>query len=244
MVFCLGAAAGSFLNSCAWRIPRNKPFILARSACTECNHLLGVRDLIPIVSFLLLRGRCRYCRTKISLRYPLVELVSGLVCLAVVFIYGFSPSCVINLVLAGILLTATLIDLDWLYVPNELVLFGFICGIILSCKFGIPLRTLTLGFLAGILPMLTIYLASRGGMGAGDVKLSGMMGVFLGWKLTTIALFLSFLGGAAVGLILIVSGKKGRKDAVPFVPFLALGGIISLLWGQNIIYWYLALSGL
>jgi hypothetical protein len=139
LVFLFGAAAGSFLNVCAWRIPQKEPFILGRSLCPQCKHPLGARDLIPLFSFIRLRGRCRYCHGRISLRYPLVELVSGFLCVAVVWVHGFSFLAVVNLVLVGILLTAALIDLEWLYVPNRLVLFGLICGTILSFRFGVPL---------------------------------------------------------------------------------------------------------
>jgi leader peptidase (prepilin peptidase)/N-methyltransferase len=244
LVFLFGTAAGSFLNLCALRIPQKEPFILGRSLCPRCKHLLGARDLIPLFSFIRLRGRCRYCHGRISLRYPLVELVSGFLCVAVVWVHGFSFLAVVNLVLIGILLTAALIDLEWLYVPNRLVLFGFICGTILSFRFGIPLGVPVFGAFMGTVPMLAIYLISRGGMGAGDVKLSGMIGVFLGWRLTVLALFLSFLSGAVIGLGLVIIRKKGRKDAIPFVPFLAFGAVVASLWGGNIINWYLTFSGL
>ena len=244
LIFLFGAAVGSFLNVCAWRIPQKEPFILGRSLCPQCKHPLGARDLIPLFSFICLQGRCRYCHEKISLRYPLVELISGFLFVAVVLVHGFSFLAVVNLVLVGILLTAALIDLEWLYVPNRLVFFGLICGTILSFRFGVPIGASVFGAFMGTVPMLAIYLVSRGGMGAGDVKLSGMIGVFLGWRLTALALFLSFLSGAVVGMGLVIIGKKGRKDAIPFVPFLAFGAVVASLWGIDIINWYLTFSGL
>ena len=241
LIFLFGAAVGSFLNVCAWRIPQKEPFILGRSLCPQCKHPLGARDLIPLFSFICLR-KVQVLPRKISLRYPLVELISGFLS-AVVLVHGFSFLAVVNLVLVGILLTAALIDLNGCMSPTDW-LFGLICGTILSFRFGVPIGALVFGAFMGTVPMLAIYLVSRGGMGAGDVKLSGMIGVFLGWRLTALALFLSFLSGAVVGMGLVIIGKKGRKDAIPFVPFLAFGAVVASLWGIDIINWYLTFSGL
>lgn len=245
IMFLLGTAVGSFLNLCGLRIPQRKKIVYDRSACPECGHILGVLDIIPLVSYVGLRGRCRYCREIISFRYPLVELFNGGLFVAVFSVYGLQPVTVIYLFMASILLIAALIDFDHMYIPNELVAFGLISGTVINLLFGTSSLTGTaLGLIAGVFPLAGIFLVSRGGMGAGDVKLGGVLGVFLGWKLTLVALFLSFLLGAAAGTILMVTSKKSRKDAIPFGPFLALGGIASSLWGWMIIDWYTGLMWL
>lgn len=244
-VFMFGAMIGSFLNLCACRIPKQKPFIISRSVCPQCDHVLGAPDLIPILSFLLLQGRCRYCRGKIPIRYLGMELLTGVLFAAVLSVSGFAPRSAIHLTMIGILLVAALIDMESLYIPNGLVLFGIISGLILNLVTGTATFSGTaLGFLGGGIPMFTLYLLSRGGMGAGDVKLGAMMGLFLGWKLVLVGLFLSFFSGSLVGILLLVTGKKGRKDAIPFAPYLAFGGTASALWGMSLINWYLSLSGI
>jgi len=242
ITFILGTAIGSFLNLCALRMPQRKKIVNDRSACPECGHVLGVPDLIPVLSYLGLRGRCRYCRKRISFRYPLVELFTGGLFAAVFSVYGLQPVTIVYLFMASILLIAALIDLDHMYIPNELVVFGLISGTVINPLFGTgSLTGLALGFIAGAFPLAGVYLVSRGGMGAGDVKLGGVLGVFLGWQLTLVALFLSFLSGAAAGIMLMVSGQKSRKDAISFGPFLALGGIAASLWGWPVIEWYIGL---
>ena len=235
----LGLAVGSFLNTCAWRLPQQKTIINDRSACPRCQHLLGALDLIPLLSFLCLKGRCKYCREKIALRYPLMELLTGTLFAAIFIYHGFHPISLVYLVMAGFLLVAALIDLEHFYIPNRLIAWGLVSGTLLRLLLGTGSMTfMVLGFITGCLPMLAVYLVSRGGMGAGDVKLSALMGVFLGWKLALAALFLAFLLGAVTGVLLLASGLKGRKDPIPFGPFLAFGGIGASLWGLKIIGWY------
>jgi len=243
MVFLFGAIVGSFLNLCALRIPKGEPIVVGRSVCPQCKHVLGATDLIPILSYILLRGKCRYCRQRISFRYVGTELISGLLFTAVFAAYGFTVYSVIYTLLTGILLVAALIDLEHMYIPNGLILFGLTVGTTVTLFLGSAHpKSIILGFLAGGVPMTAIYLLSRGGMGAGDVKLGAVLGVFLGWKLALAGLFLSFLSASVVGLLLIFSGKKTRKDALPFAPFLAAGGFAAALWGTQLINCYLTLG--
>lgn len=241
MMFISGAFIGSFLNVCALRIPQKKTFVNDRSACPRCGHMLGAMDLIPILSFAGLRGRCRYCRENISSRYLLTELLTGGIFASIYSVYGFQPVTLVYLLLASTLMIIALIDFSHLYIPNQLVVFGLVSGSLLHIllKTG-GLKFLVLGLIAGGFPLLAVYVISRGGMGAGDVKLGAMMGIFLGWKLALAALFFGFLTGAIIGVLLLAAGIKGRKDAIPFGPFLAFGGVAASLWGGSLINWYLA----
>lgn len=243
--FVLGAAAGSFLNLCAYRIPKKEPFIFGRSMCPLCMHVLGACDLVPVLSFMWLKGRCRYCYAKISLRYPLVELFLGFIFVLVVSKYGFIFLAVFKLAMINILVIASLIDFDHLYIPNELIVIGMICSIILNGLFSVmPFKVMAQGFLVGGLLMYVVYFFGKGGMGAGDVKLSAMFGMYLGPKFTVIALFFGFLSGSIIGVLLILLRKKGRKDVIPFAPFLTFGCIVSSLWGLEIGSWYQKIWGL
>ena len=244
-LFLLGATIGSFINLCALRIPNKEPICIDRSACPQCKHVLGAKDLIPIFSFLILKGACRYCQGQISWRYFGVEVLTGLLFVATNLVYGITPAAGVYLVMTAILLVAALIDLVYFYIPNRLVLLGLITGILLTLFFvDRTFTSLALGCLMGGVPMLGVYIVSQGGMGAGDVKLSTMLGVFLGWRLTLVALFLGFLSGAVVGTTLLATGRNARKDPIPFGPFLAFGAIVASLYGSAMIDLYLKLSGL
>ena len=244
-VFSLGAVVGSFLNLCAYRIPLQEPIVFGRSVCPQCKHILGALDLIPILSFALLLGRCRHCSQNISFRYVGTECLSGLLFVVLFNTYGLTTLFLTYLSLTGILLVAAFIDIDYLYVPNSLIIFGLIAGSLLKLvSHSGTFSGTVVGFLAGGLPLLAVYLISHGGMGGGDVKLGAVLGVFLGWKLVFLGLFLSFLSGSIVGLLLILSGKKSRKDALPFAPFLAIGGFAAAAWGAELLSWYAVVSGL
>jgi len=237
--FVAGLVLGSFYNVCIYRIPRRKSIVAPPSYCPGCGHPLGPAELVPLFSFLLQRGRCRHCGGAIPWRYPLVELVTGIAFAAIVLRYGVGWRSALYLVLASLLVVIAGIDLDRRIIPNRLVALGLAAGAILVWA-GRPLEpwSAVLGMAAAGAFMLVVVLLSRGGMGAGDMKLSMMIGLYLGWPVTAVALVISFVIGAVAGIVLMALGVKGRKDFIPFGPFLAAGGMLAALWGQEIVEWY------
>jgi len=236
----LGLIVGSFLNVVIARVPDGRSIVHPPSACPACGTPIRWHDNIPVLSWLGLRGRCRACHGPISWRYPAVELLTGLL-----FVLAASHAGSIVELLSALLFLAALvaisgIDLDHQIIPDIITLPGIPVGLALSLL-GNPkgwLDTL-IGVAIGGGIFVVIIVASGGGMGGGDMKLGAMMGAFLGWKLVLLAILLGVLGGGLVAIALLAAGRKGRKDAVPFGPFLALGGAVSLLWGKPILDWYL-----
>ncbi len=241
-VFLLGACIGSFLNVCIYRLPREESVVYKPSHCPGCGNKLGVPDLVPILSYIFLRGRCRHCGSPISAQYPLVELITALLFLAAYTAWGISWHTASMWVFLAVLVSVSVVDMHHRIIPDEILLVGTILGL--------PLIFLTslnhlisglIGFMAAGLLLLAIAVISKGGMGGGDIKLSAVMGLFLGWQSAAVALFLSFLIGGIVGILLLVTKIKGRKDAVPFGPYLALGGLAAAFYGPQIITWYTGL---
>ncbi len=237
-----GACVGSFLNVCIYRIPRGMSVVSGSSSCPECKKPLGILDLATVLSYILLRGRCRLCRASISPRYPMVELTTALLFLAAFLHWGVSWRAVSAGILFSILIAASIIDFDTGIIPDEIIIAAFILGApaLLLTSPGRLLSGLA-GLCAAGIVMIIIALASGGGLGGGDVKLSAVIGFFLGWPHALVALFLAFLAGALAGVVLLASGRKGRKDAVPFGPYLALGGTTGALASDGIIIWYTGL---
>jgi len=239
--FLLGLFIGSFLNVVIYRLPRGETVVWGRSYCPACGRTLAWYDLIPVLSYLFLRGRCRYCRLPISPRYPIVELVTGVVFTTLFYNFGLSWILVKYLFLGAVLVAASLIDLEHYLIPDCLVVTGACGGIFLS------LLARDVGFWSSLWGaaaaagfLLLVAVISKGGMGGGDVKLAGMVGLFLGWPLASLALFLSLVTGGLLGIYLLISGCKKRQDPVPFAPFIAIGVILALLFGMKIVNWYLA----
>ena len=228
-IFILGLAVGSFLNCVIYRLETGGSFLRGRSFCPHCKHLLGWPDLIPVLSFLILKGRCRYCHKKISFQYPLVEIATGLLFL-LIFNFQFS---IFNYLIAPFLVIIFVYDLKHFIIPDEVIYPAIAIAAI--CNFSAWPSALGAAAFFG-----AIVLISRGKwMGVGDIKLGFLMGLILGWPNILVALFLAFLIGAIIGVGVIISGKKTLKSEVPFGPFLVTGTIISLFWGQKIINWYL-----
>jgi len=244
LVFLLGICIGSFLNVCIFRIPEEKSIIFPSSQCYACGKKLGVLDMIPVLNYFYLRGKCRWCGAAFSWQYPLIEFITGLLYVLVWLKFGFSWLVLTGWVLVSILIIITVIDYYHLIIPNGIILTGLILGVpLLMLQSWETLKLGLLSFLAAGLLMLAIVIISKGGMGGGDVKLAAMMGLYLGPVNLGIALFMAFLIGGIGGMVLLASGLKGRKDAIPFGPYLALGGIIAEFWGQSIFAWYLNFWG-
>jgi len=236
----LGAMVGSFANVAIYRLPRHQSLVTPRSRCPHCGHPIRAWDNIPLLSFLLLRGRCRDCGAPISWRYPLVEALTAALFLAVWLWFGASLASLRAALFALIMVIVIFVDLDHRIIPNALTYPGIALGLLLAWGGGAWgfLTAVTAALGAGLV-FLAIAVLSRGGMGGGDIKLAALMGAFLGWPLIAAALFVSFMVGGIVGVALLATGRRRRKDPVPFGPFLAVGGLAALFWGERLIRWYL-----
>ncbi len=245
IIFLLGLILGSFLNVCIYRLPWGENIVSYPSHCPNCLRRLGFLDLLPLLSYVLLRGRCRYCECRISIRYPGVELLTGLVFLATYFSTGFNPGLLKYLFLFSVLIVVFFIDLDHKIIPNSLVLVILTWGILWQLLWPQITWVEALGgALLGGGFLLALAVISRGGMGGGDIKLMFAAGFYLGPLLTLTAMFIGFFTGALVGITLILLKVKSRKDFIPFGPFLSLGIFFTALWGQEIVDIYLNLTGL
>ena len=235
-----GAILGSFLNVVAYRLPRGESLASPGSRCPECETPIKPYDNIPVLGWLLLRGRCRSCGARISARYPIVEAVTGLLCAAVVLRYGADEDVWLPLAFVLLLVPVTLIDLDHRIIPNKLMIVGAIVApvLVLVTRSG-DIDEHAIAAAAAFGFFFLAALAYPSGMGMGDVKLAGVMGLFLGREVAP-ALLIALLSGTVVGAAIIArkGAAEGRKTAVPFGPFLALGGIVALFAGEAIVDWY------
>lgn len=235
----LGLAIGSFINVCIIRLPANQSIVLGRSHCMKCGVQIRVLDLIPIFSYLRLKGRCRFCNAKFSSRYFFVEFFTCLIFFYLYVTLGISNDLVKILILLSYLIVITFIDIDHQLILDKVLIWLAGTGVIINLFIGtLSVVDMLIAALAGGGLMLLIAVVSRGGMGGGDIKFMAALGLWLGWKLTLLTLFLGFvLGGISGGLFLLLK-IKGRKDFIPFGPFLAIGAFISLLYGNELIRWY------
>jgi len=249
-VFVLGLCLGSFLNVLIDRLPKGEQVIGGRSYCDHCYKKLGFFDLIPLLSFLFLKGKCRYCGKKISFYYPLVELITGL-CFLFILTISLEPLIVKCLLLTVIccLIVIFFTDLKYGIIPDEPVVAGVLASVPLVLSASINNSAIPLFRYSGFQNLMTgtltsasfflLFLITRGrGMGLGDVKLAFLMGFLLGWPKIIVAIYLSFLTGALVGVILILIKKKKFGQTIPFGPFLVLGTLIAQFWGEQIMAWW------
>ena len=242
-----GLVIGSFLNVCIYRLPEGpqlwKP---PRSFCPSCRRQIDWYDNIPILSYFILRGRCRSCGARISPRYPAVEALSALAAAANLYAFGPSAQAVIFYLFTCALVVITFIDVDYKIIPDVISIPGIVIGLALS-----PLLPATFvesligaavggGVLYGVI-LVYYLLTKREGMGMGDVKLLAMIGAFLGWKSLPFVLLVSSFTGTLVGVGLMILARKDRRYAVPFGPFLSLGAVSYLFFGDPVIAWYLAI---
>jgi leader peptidase (prepilin peptidase) / N-methyltransferase len=259
VVFVFGLSVGSFLNSVIYRLEKEESFLKGRSYCPECRHLLSFLDLIPVFSFLVLRGKCRYCKKPISWQYPLVELAAGIIFL-LIFNYqlsisnqSLSPnyqtlfSIFYFLIISCFLIIIFVYDLRHYIIPDKVVYPAILVSGIWYLASGIFFGDLAkyqilnaIYSAAGAAAFfLFIVLISRGKwMGVGDIKLAAFMGLILGYPGILVALFLAFFTGAIMGVGLIISGKKKLSSEIPFGPFLTVGTFLAFFWGQSLISWY------
>lgn len=270
----LGLMVGSFLNVVIHRLPKMMerewraqcaelnctadnaepaqppaPYnlVVPRSACPHCGHKISAVENIPIISFLLLRGKCKGCGASIAARYPVVEAVSGLLCGYVAWHFGFGVAALAALLFVWALLALTCIDIDTQLLPDDITLPLLWLGLLinLSGTF-VDLSSAVIGALAGYLTLWTVYwmfklFTGKEGMGYGDFKLLAAIGAWLGWQMLPLVIMLSSVVGAVVGITLIVAARHGRNIPIPFGPYLAGGGLIALFWGQALTQGYLRL---
>ena len=248
----LGLAVGSFLNVVVWRVPRDES-VVPRSACPRCGHRIRARDNVPLLSWVLLRGRCRDCGAAISTRYPLVEAVTAVLFAGAAALLGPSWALPALLYLVAVAVALTLIDLDVHRLPDAIVLPAYPVGAALLVlasanpggepAWGALARAAAGG--AGLLLLyLVIALAYRGGMGLGDVKLAGVLGMFLGWfgwDALAVGAFAAFLLGGVLALALLATGRARRGTRIPFGPWMLAGALLGIAAGGPVADWYLGL---
>ena len=256
-IFLLGAAIGSFLNVCIYRIPRADLSIHSprRSFCPQCSKPISVYDNIPILSYLLLRGKCRHCRATISVLYPLVELATAGLFLFLFYRFGLTLEFLLALAFITILLPISVIDAQHYIIPNVLIVTGLILGFGIVCVIAYQradvwyLLIRLIGAVAGgmalwLVAVIGSAVMRKTAMGGGDIKLMALNGLFLGaWPELAMVIAFSALSGAIVGTTLIVSGIKSRESPIPYGPFLAGAAVVVLLWGDNLWHLYLQSVG-
>lgn len=246
--FIFGAVVGSFLNVCIYRLPLGQSVVSPGSRCMDCGAAVRWYDNIPILSWLVLRGRCRSCKAPFSIRYPLVELLTGLLTLLLMLKFGPSLSLAVMFLFCAALVVITFIDFDHQIIPDEISLPGILLGFLSS--FFLPGH----GWLSSLLGIVVgwgslalifygyLWLTGREGMGGGDAKLLAMMGAFLGLKAVPFIIFASSLVGTVAGLSIMAIQRKDRHLAIPFGPYLALGAVLYIFFGPQLIEWYLHLG--
>ncbi len=243
--FLIGLLVGSFLNVCIYRIPRKESIVWPRSHCPQCNYLLQWYELIPVASYLLLRGKCRRCRCHISMRYPVIELLAGLVFTLAYAKFGLGMALVKYLIFICLLITIAMIDQEHFIIPNILVAPGVVLGLVSTALPGMPSLENTAG--AGLGAGLLFWIIWRfypKGMGEGDIKYALMLGFVLGWPAISVAVFLAALIGTVFGIIGIVAQGGDRNTPIPFGLYLSLGSFVALIYGQQIFRAYLRVMGL
>lgn len=239
LFFILGLITGSFLNVVGLRVPKKQPFANDRSMCPQCNHILSWYELIPVLSYIFQRGRCRHCQTSISLIYPASEIVTGvLFALSYVFI---DPGLefIIAILLMSMLVIVLISDIHYMLIPDRILLFFLPLFIILRFVHRLdPWWSSIAGAAAALALIAAIILVSRGGMGAGDMKLFAVLGIVLGIKLVVFAFFLACMIGAICGIFLLLFKRIDRKQPMPFGPYIVLATIMTYFYGEPLLNWY------
>lgn len=244
--FSLGAVIGSFLNVCIARLPKQESIISPPSHCPHCKKPIQFYDNIPVISYILLAGKCRHCKNRISLRYPVVEGLTGLMTVALFMRYGPTVQFLLLLLFSAALIVITFIDLTHQIIPDAISIPGIPCGI------GASILIPTISWLdsllgifvgGGLLLLIAVgykWITGRDGMGGGDIKLLAMMGAWLGWKAIPFILLASSLIGLLVGGGSILLLKTGLRTKIPFGPFLSISSLIYIFLGPEVIRWYIA----
>lgn len=240
--FIFGTILGSFYNVVGLRVPKKIPFHNDRSYCPNCKKQLKYYELIPIISYVIQGGKCRNCKTKISFIYPFVEFMTGLLFVFSYIKLGFQLELIVAIIFMSLLMIIFVSDISYMLIPNKVLVFFL--PIIIVARIFIPLEPwydAIIGALVGYVLLAIIIIASKGGMGAGDMKLFGVMGIVLGWKSILLTFFLAALFGAVIGGMLMLFKKVKRGEPIPFGPFIVLAAIITYFYGELLIDIYLSL---
>ncbi len=237
LVCVYGILIGSFLNVLIVRIPKSEDFVKTRSHCISCNYTLKWYDLVPVFSYLALGGKCRKCGRKISIRYPLVEIINGLMYAFIYYRFGLTSYGIVACIMFSTLLVISLIDLDEMIIPNKLVIFILIVASIYTIIDKNYLDHI-IGFFLVSSILLFIVVVTKGAMGMGDVKLMAVSGLLLGAYNIFLALIVASVVGSIVSITLLALKKINRKNKVPFGPFLSFGIMVAIVFGEQIINWY------
>ena len=245
----LGLVVGSFLNVCIDRLPQNKSVAYPPSHCEACQHKLAAKDLIPVFSYLRLGGRCRYCQASIPKKLLWVELATAVISALLYWHYGLSAQLGVMAFYTCLFIVIFVIDLEHSLILNKVVYPGMVVALLLSLypwpwfseSIGMRVAYAALGGAAGFAIFLLIALVSRGGMGWGDVKLAALIGLATGFPMVFVAIIMAAILGGIVAVALLIARKRGRREMIPFGPFLAVAAMVTLLWGSNILSWYLGL---
>ncbi|OPZ92966.1 MAG: Type 4 prepilin-like proteins leader peptide-processing enzyme [Firmicutes bacterium ADurb.Bin419] len=253
-VAVVGVVIGSFLNVCIYRIPKVESIAYPPSHCGSCGKRLKAVDLVPIFSWLFLKGKCRYCRSKISPRYAMVEALTGLTFLLLFNKYGVSVDFLASAFLMSILIAVFFIDIDHRIIPDELVVTGLVAGALVFIYNALfPMKIMgggqwwepLLGMFVGSVTLMVVGLIGMliyktdDAMGGGDIKIFAPIGIFLGWKMTFVALLISIVLAGLISLVLVIIRVKDRKSTIPFGPFIVMGTLITYLYGWDILKWYI-----
>lgn len=238
--FIYGIVLGSFYNVVGLRVPLKKSIITPRSACPTCGHQLKAYELIPVISYLIQKGKCRGCQSRISPIYPTMELLTGILFAAAPYVVGWSGELVVALTLISLFMIIIVSDIHYMIIPDKILIW--FAGIFLLERIIWPLNPWwdsLLGAVSGFTLLLIIALVSKGGMGFGDVKLYAVIGFILGFKLVLLSFFLSTLYGAVLGSVAMLFRIVKRRQPIPFGPFIAAGTLTAYFWGSDIIQLYI-----
>ena len=241
-VFLIGLVFGSFFNVVGLRVPNGQSIIAPRSHCPSCKRTLTGIDLIPVVSYIFLRGKCRTCEARVSPLSPTIELVTACLYVGVWLVFGWSTEVIVAWIFVSLLVIITVSDLSTMLIPNKILLF--FGTIIFLFRLTIaplhPWWDVFVGAAVGFSLLLIIAIVSKGGMGGGDIKLFAVLGMYFGWQDVLLAFFFSVFVGAVIGGIGLLIGKVKRKSPMPFGPAIAIGSVLTLFFGEEIVAWYLS----
>ncbi|OGS53281.1 MAG: hypothetical protein A2Y20_06510 [Firmicutes bacterium GWF2_51_9] len=240
LLLVFGFIIGSFLNVVIYRLPKHESIVYGPSHCMNCNEKIKPYDLIPVLSYIILGGKCRSCSMKISIRYPLIELLNGLLYLGIFILNELTLDSILMMAFSSTLLVIAMIDFDTMDVYDGTLIVILLLGVVRLISDFSNFPSAILGGLVVSIPLYIIAILTQG-IGGGDVKLMGVAGFFLGVKMTLVGTFLGILMGGLWGVILMVFFKKAGKAMIPFGPFLCIGMYIALLYGTQLADWYLGL---